>query len=237
MYMGVDFSKRAISFYNNNGLVFFNKFEALNSRMKTVKVGMTKPEPLTTIRLENIEGKELGTFDINIDKKTSTIEGRQLISYNEKEGNGQLLTLSAILELAKNKMNRLTYCSDESNVPFLAKMGFVIDTDDPRYIRRGLKQVMKSRLPDIDELKYKAKVLYPQVKDVGATLSENSDIFYRGCKVLSDYIKLIARNKYPEKYYPFMGVGTDMKFTDWELLTEKMYLNKLTEKHCLDYKF
>ena len=153
--MGVDFSKRAISFYNNNGLVFFNKFEALNSRMKTVKVGMTKPEPLTTIRLENIEGKELGTFDINIDKKTSTIEGRQLISYNEKEGNGQLLTLSAILELAKNKMNRLTYCSDESNVPFLAKMGFVIDTDDPRYIRRGLKQVMKSRLPDIDELKYK----------------------------------------------------------------------------------
>ena len=237
MYMGVDFSKRAISFYNHNGLVFFNKFEALNTKMKTVKVGVTTPEPLTTIRLEDLEGKELGTFDINIDKKLSTIEGRQLIAYKEKEGNGQLLTRSAIIELAKNKMNRLTYCSDEQSIPFLARLGFVIDNDNPKYIRRGLRQVMKSRLPNIDELKYKAKVLYPQVNDVGATISEDSNIFYRGCKVLSDYIKLIARNKYPEKYYPFMGVGTDMKFTDWELLTEKMYLNKLTDQHCLDYKF
>lgn len=235
--MVVDFSKRAISFYNKNGLVFFNKFEALNSRMKTVRLQMTKEEPMTTIMIENPKGRELGTFDININKRNSTIEGKLLVSYDEKEGNAELMTLAAIMELAKNKMNRLTYTSGERNVPFLAKLGFIIDTDDSRYIMRGLKQIMRSRIPNIDELKRKSAFWYPKLHDLGNSMPEDKSIFAFSCKVLSDYIKLISRYKYPSRCYPFFGVGANMRFSSFELQTEQTFLNKLTEKHCIDYKF
>lgn len=235
--MGIDFSKRAVTFYQNNGLVFFNKFEALNSRMKPVKLQITEPKPITTIRVENLEGSDLGTFDITIDKARSTIVGRQLLSYEEREGNGQLLTLGAIMELAKNKMNKLTYFSGEKTIPFLTKLGFIIDNEDTRYIMNGLKQVIKSKMTGIEDIREKAKFYYPRLDILGDVVPDDKTIFKNSCRVLSDYIKLITRNNYPKKYLPYFDVGSDMKFSDWEIQTDRMYLNSLMDKHCLDFKF
>lgn len=235
--MGVDFSKRAISFYNKNGYVFFNKFEALNTRMKTVYLEMTKEEPKTTIRISDNRNKELGSFDININKDKRTIEGGLLVSHYPREGNGELLALTAIMELAKNKLNHLTCFSREENVPFLTRLGFLIDTDDSRYIRRGLKRIMKTKLPGMEDIISKAKFWEPQLKALGDTIPEDKSVFQFSCKVISDYMKIIARCRYPKKNYPFFGVGANTEFTDFQLLTEKTFLNHLTEKHCLDYKF
>lgn len=236
--MNIDFSKRAISFYEKKGLKFFNKFNALNTRMKSVDLYVHKPGKSTAIMIDNDEGKNLGTFEIFLNKATSTIEGKQLISYNEREGNGQLLTLAAIMELSHNRMNNLTYfAGDRSNIPFLAKFGFVLETDDARYLMDGLKQIMKSKIDNIEDFKYKSKYLYSRLDMLGDVIPDDKSLFYTGGKVLSDFFKYLARRHAPKKFYPYMEVGCDMKFTDWDLVTNKRYLNHLTDKHYLDYQF
>jgi len=236
--MKIDFSKRAISFYEQNGIKFFNKFNSLNTRMKSVDLHIPQPGKVTAIMADDAEGQNLGTFEIIFHKDKSTIEGKQLISYKEREGNGQLLTLAAIMELAKNRMNKLTYfAGDTKNIPFLAKFGFILENDDTRYIMNGLKQVMKSKLPNIEEFKYKSRYLHSRLDMLGDVVPDDKSLFQIGCRVLSDYFKFLARHNAPKKLYPYMEVGSDMKFTDWELVTNKRYLNYLMDKHYLDYKF
>ena len=236
--MKIDYSKRAVSFYEKNGLKFFNKFNALNTRLKSVDLHVVDKDKFHAIMIDDAEGSNLGTFEINFRKDLSTIVGQQLISYTEREGNGQLLTLAAIMELAKNNMNKLTYfAGDLKNIPFLAKFGFILENDDTRYLMNGLKQIMKSKLPNIEEFKYKSRYLHSMLDMLGDVVPDDKSLFHSGCRVLSDYIKFLVRHKYPKKYYPYLEVGSDMKFTDYELLINKNYLNKLMDSHYLDYKF
>ncbi len=236
--MKFDYSKRVISFYDHNGIRVFKKFNALNTRMKSVDLYYTDKGKYPAIMIDDYDGENLGTFELVFNKAKSTIEGKQLISYTEREGNGQLLTLAAIIELAQNRMNNLTYfAGDTSNIPFLAKFGFVLETDDSRYIMNGLKQIIKSKLPNIEEFKYKSRNLHSRLDMLGDVIPDDKSIFKLGCKILSDYFKFIARHRYPKKYYPYLEVGSDMRFTDWDLVTNKRYLDKLMDVHYLDYKF
>jgi hypothetical protein len=40
-----------------------------------------------------------------------------------------------------------------------------------------------------------------------------------------------------KKFMPEMENGTPVKFSDYELLTNKAYLNKLLEQHNINYRF
>ena len=236
--MKIDFSKRFVSFYENNGIKLYNKFNALNTKMKPVDLYIKDKGKFHAIMIDDAEGENLGTFEVVFKKNQSTIEGQQLISYTEREGNGQLLTLASIMELAQNRMNKLTYfAGDTKNIPFLAKFGFVLENDDARYLINGLKQIIRSKIPNIEEFKYKSRYLHSRLDMLGDVVPDDKSLFHSGCQVLSDYIKFLVRHNYPKKYYPYLEVGSDMKFTDWELVTNKRYLDKLMDVHYLDYKF
>ncbi|MBQ8460672.1 hypothetical protein IJ541_11320 [bacterium] len=228
---------QTVRFYEKKGIQFFRDFSALNKAKNPVNISIPKPGMETSIEITNSTGKKLGFFDLQFKKEQSQLDGIQLLSEVEHENIGELLTLSSLMEFSKNRLNNFKFFSLEETIPFHMRYGFIIDNDDPNYILNALKQITKSDLRNIDELKYRATFFYKKIKEAMRATPENNETLQRGCKVISDYIKFLTRNKLQKQHGIYLENGSDVKFTDYELMVEKGYLNSLLQTHKINYEF
>ena len=238
MNMGIGIEPKTIRFFENKGIKFFDGFNATIKDKKPVKVffGPNPDNNLASILVTNQKGDRLGFYDLSFKKDKSLMEGVQIFSDKEGENVGEVLTLAALIEFSKNRLNNFKFFSLKESLPFHARFGFIIDNDDPNYILNGLKHVMKSKLQNVDEIKRNAAFFYPKIKHSEDYLPQDKFLLQRGCKVISDYFKFLGRHGL-KKLMPDMVNGTDVKFTDWEFETNRNFLNPLMKEHEIDYQF
>jgi hypothetical protein len=235
--MAIELNPQTVKFYEKKGLQFFREFTAQDKFKKPFRIGFEdEPDTFSVICAKDKADKLLGTCGITIDKQNSIMTCPELLVDDEGKNIGQVLTLSSIMEFAKNKLNNFKLFSLKEVLPFYSKYGFTIENNDPYFILDGLKQVMKTKAPSSAEFQRDAKFYYNKVQHYDITGEENPELFGRACRVISEFMKNLSRSGM-KKYMPEMENGTQVKFTDYDLLTNKDYLNKLLAQHKIDYRF
>lgn len=234
--MKVGFKPQVLNFVEEKGIKFFERFTALDKNQAPITLGFDSFDKVTKITAKDLSGEDLGFYKIGFKDNERAIDGIQLLAYEENRNVGQLLTLSSLIELSKNQLNKFKLFSLRDSIPFHTRLGFIIDSDDPYYICDGLKQVAKTKLPNTEDFKYKAKFFLPKVKDGDNYINEDKFIFYRGCKVISDFMKFVSHNGF-KKGMPKLDNGCYMYFSDSEIITNRRFLNSLMDQHKIDYKF
>lgn len=233
--MKVGLKPQTLNFIEENGIKFFERFTALDKNKVPIKIAFDNYDEFTRITAKDSKDEELGFYSLLFKKDERAIEGNQIIAHEQGRNIGQILTLSSLIELSKNQLNKFKLFSLRDAIPFHTRLGFIIDSDDPYYICDGLKQVAKTKLPNTDEFKYNAKFFLPKVKDGNNYIKEDKFIFYRGCKVISDFMKFVSQNGF-KKGMPKLDNGCYMYFSDNEILTNRRFLNPLLKQHNIDYE-
>ena len=142
------------------------------------------------------------------------MQGVTLAADPRKEGLGELLNLAALIEFHKNNLNRFKVFSLKESIQFYARYGFKIVSDDVDYILNGLKLVMKSKNPRLENLRRDADFFYPKI--AGTQKSDDPFLKERGCEVISNYLKYLARNNNKVDSSK-LEYSSNMMFTDWNL--------------------
>jgi hypothetical protein len=124
----------------------------------------------------------------------------------------------------------------KESLPFHLKYGFVIDNNNPYFIAEGLKYLKKSRVQSLDNLKNQADILLPKLTSRYSEIANDKNTLEKGCQVVSDYIKYLARMGL-KKEEPHFDYGTHLKFSTWDFQKNKVYLNELLRKHKIDFQF
>lgn len=227
-----------IKFVERSGIKFFKPFLATNKYGDTVQVRYGKKTINDTkILVSNEYGRDLGECNLNFIKDERTIHSRLLRVYEGDEGKGigELLGLTGLLELWGNNWNNFKLFSLRQSMGFFAKLGFKLDTDDADYIIEGLKYI-KRKAKINPEAARNAEFFLPKVQHYPESLKDDEFLLDHSANVISKYMKEIMRRG-QKRYMPNYECGSHFKFTDWEFLTEKNYLNHLLEKHNIDFRF
>ncbi len=234
--MGLEISSNTIKFYEKKGIQFFERFRAVNKHKNPVNVFMTEQNAIDTIKITDLKERELGSYQLIFQKEKASMEGKFLYADVPNENHGQLLTLSALIEFSKNRLNHFNLFSFKESIPYHARYGFLLDNDDPDYILNVLKQIIKSKLPHIETFQQDAKFFHTKIQNSTDQTKENQEILQNSCRVISDYLRYLSRRKM-EKFAPDFEYASNVTFSDWEFETNRKYLNKLLKKHEIDYKF
>ncbi|MBE7712359.1 MAG: hypothetical protein E7Z87_01295 [Cyanobacteria bacterium SIG26] len=234
--MKIGYKPSVLNFIEKKNLVFFRPFFAHDKWESKLKIKFDKYDEFTSIKAYNNQKKEVGHYDIEFKKDERSIFGSQLLVNDERKHIGQLLTLSSLITMAENGLNHFKLFSLKESIPFHTKLGFIIQSDNPHFICDGLAQIIKSKLPNIDDFKFSAHFLYPQIAATNPYTKENEEILKSGCKLLSNFMKYIGRNKI-RKGMPRFDSGCYMDYSDWEIHINREFLNSLTKHHNIDYKF
>ncbi len=225
-------TRQPIKFYEKQGIKFFEPFNAVDKFKKPVKLFFDETEELTTLTAENHQKKQsLYGLQFNIAKRE--MQGVTLAADPRKEGLGELLNLAALIEFHKNNLNRFKVFSLKESIQFYARYGFKIVSDDVDYILNGLKLVMKSKNPRLENLRRDADFFYPKI--AGTQKSDDPFLKERGCEVISNYLKYLARNNNKVDSSK-LEYSSNMMFTDWEFETNRDYLNSLLDGHEINYR-
>jgi len=234
--MVIELKPQTIKFIEKKGLQFFEDFRAVDKHKLPITLSIPKPDTFTSIKALNKDGEDVGHYDILFKKDKSVLEGTQLLVDDEGKQIGEILSLSSLIEFSKNGLNHFNLYSLADSLPFHLRLGFLINNDNPKYILEGLRQVMKTKLPHMEDFKHDATFVYTKIAQTDETTPEGITFMKQGCKVISDYIKFLSRN-HIKKGMPEFDTGTNITFSDWELKTNKEFLEGLLKKHNIDYNF
>jgi glutamine synthetase len=94
----------------------------------------------------------------------------------------------------------------------------------------------KSRVQSLDNLKKQADALLPKLTSNDNAVAYDKNTLEKGCQVVSDYIKYLARMGF-KKEEPHFEYGTHLKLSTWDFEKNKVYLNELLRKHKIDFQF
>ncbi len=236
--MSFAIGSNTIKFVEKKGIQFFEGFNATIKNQKPVRVFFDgEMDKVASIHVNDQKGNRLGFYDLEFHKPNkASMEGVQLYADTPNENVGEVLSLASLIEFSKNRLNNFRLFSFKETLPFYARFGFILDNDNPDFILKALNYIKKSKLNHIDEIKYKANFFYPKIEHSEEYLKQDKFLLERGCKVISDYLKYLSRNRIRKNVPPFEN-GTFVKFTDWEFETNRIYLNPLLKSHNIDYKF
>ncbi len=234
--MAIELRPQTIKFFEKKGLQFFEEFRAVDKHKMPITVNIPEPDTFTSIRALNEYGEDVGHYDILFKKENSVLEGTQLLVDDEGKQIGEILSLSSLIEFSKNNLNHFNLYSLAESLPFHLRLGFLINNDNPKFILEGLQQVMKTKLPHMEDFKYDAKFAHTKVSQTDEKSPEGISFMKQGCKVISNYIKYLSRN-HIKKGMPEFDTGTNVTLSDWELKTNKEFLDELLKKHNIDYNF
>lgn len=226
----------SVKFVEKGGIKFFDNFKAKSFKShKDVNVFIPEQKPKFSIKAFDNDEKELGFYDLHIDKSKSLLEGSQLMAIDRSQNVGEILTLASLMQFQANRLNHFKFFSLEEAIPFHARYGFVIDKNDPDYVKDGLKEIFKSKAPNAHVFMLKAKYFLSKLAS-SEYVKTHPEILDNGNKVLSEYLGYLSSH-HLNKYIPDFGVGANMKYSDWDIETNRFFLNPLLEKHKIDYEF
>ncbi len=236
--MSLKIGQNQIEFVEKRGIKFFKPFWAVDKYGNPVKIHYDKNPGKTAHMLASDRyDRVLGQYDLNFIKEERTIHAPILNvrEHEQEKGIGQILSLAGLIELWGNNWNKFKLFSLKKTMGFHAKLGFKLDTDDVSYIVEGLNFV-KGKAKVNPATASSAEFFLPKVKHYPESLKDDPFILQRGANVISEFMKDITRRG-QEKYMPNYMCGSDFKFTDWDFVIEKDYLNKLLEKFNIGFRF
>lgn len=224
-------TRQPIKFFEKKGIQYFEPFDAVDNMKKPVRIFLNHTEPTAGISAKNfLDSTSRCDLEFNMDDKS--IYNKALQASPEKRGMGEILNLVSFIEFHKNKLKKLWLHSYGESVPFFSQFGFRIDSDNDELILDGLVKVIKSKSPNIQNVRDDAYRLYPYVYFPEI---KNPEILKRSCDTISEYLKQVVRARDKNENISINNF-TKMVFDDTDLEKNKEYLNTLLDKHEINYQ-
>lgn len=226
-------TRNPIKFYEKDGIKFFEKFKAADKYNKPVDVFIdTVSDDSPIIKAKNFQNKD-SEFMLQFNIPQREMEGVTLNADPRKQGLGEILNLAGIIEFHKNNLNKFKVFSLQETIQLYTRYGFKLVTNDVDEILHNLKMVMRSKSEKYNYLRYAAKFYAPKL--AGKEPSDDPFLKQRGCEVVSNYLQALSKEH--KKIDPFdLKHSSNMQFTDWEIETNRDYLNSLMDLHKINYK-
>lgn len=230
--MSIEILTRApLRFYDKKGVKYFENFNAVDKLKKTVKLSI-EHDDMPSIKAVNFENKE-SMYSINIDVPKREMQGVTLNTEPHHQGIGEILNLAAIIEFQKNNLNKFKVFSLRESIQFYTRYGFNLITEDSDEIMHNLKLILNSKPEKFNNLRRDAKFYYPQIS--GKEPQTDPFVKQRACDIISKYLQILSKehkkvNPYSIKY------SSQMMLSDWNIETNRDYLNSLMDLHEINYK-
>ena len=207
--------------------------------LETVHVRDTFNPSYITTELRNKLGKVLGkeTFSLKEDETQSTGMTLEVMpEYRQKGFNfGEILRLSSIMVMLKNKIKSFEIYSKNSAIYFHSKYKF--EPAITRFNERdnALESIIHNTINNTEFLEFKEEAEALVLK---SSLNKDSKSQRNLCietnKLLKKYIEKVLEKKNRYKEHPFLS-GITMKLTEENILANKKLFNSLFKKHNIDY--
>lgn len=233
MYMVFEIlSRKPIQFYEKNGIKFFENFKAVDKYKKPVTVSIDSQSYFPTIFARNHNDVD-SFYELEMDISKRRMEGRSMAADPQKSGVGEIMKLASIMEFQANRFNNFDLFALQEAIQFYTRYGFKLVTDNVDEILHNLNIVKKSKSYRLSTLRDKAEFFYPRIK--GKIPSDDPHLLQRGCDVVSECLKDMSRNGERINYRD-LKYNSNMRYTDWETVINRDYLNSLMDLHEINYK-
>lgn len=233
MYMVFEIlSRTPIQFYEKNGIKFFEKFKAVDKYKKPVTVSIDSQNSFPTIFARNYDDVD-SFYELEMDILKRQMKGRSIVADPPKSGIGEIMKLASIMEFQVNRFNNFDLFALQEAIQFYTRYGFKLITNNVDEILHNLNIVKKSKSYRLATIRDKAEFFYPRIK--GEIPSDDPYLLQRGCDVVSEYLKDMSRHGQRINYRD-LKYNSKMKYTDWETVINRDYLNSLMDLHEINYK-
>lgn len=233
MYMVFEIlSRKPIQFYEKNGIKFFENFKAVDKYKKPVTVSIDSQSYFPTIFARNHNDVD-SFYELEMDISKRRMKGRSMAADPQKSGIGEIMKLASIMEFQANRFNNFDLFALQEAIQFYTRYGFKLVTDNVDEILHNLNIVKKSKSYRLSTLRDKAEFFYPRIK--GKIPSDDPHLLQRGCDVVSECLKDMSRNGERINYRD-LKYNSNMRYTDWETVINRDYLNSLMDLHEINYK-
>lgn len=233
MYMVFEIlSRKPIQFYEKNGIKFFENFKAVDKYKKPVTVSIDSQSYFPTIFARNHNDVD-SFYELEMDISKRRMKGRSMAADPQKSGIGEIMKLASIMEFQANRFNNFDLFALQEAIQFYTRYGFKLVTDNVDEILHNLNIVKKSKSYRLSTLRDKADFFYPRIK--GKIPSDDPHLLQRGCDVVSECLKDMSRNGERINYRD-LKYNSNMRYTDWETVINRDYLNSLMDLHEINYK-
>lgn len=225
-------SRKPIQFYEKNGIKFFENFKAVDKYKKPVTVSIDSQSYFPTIFARNHNDVD-SFYELEMDISKRRMKGRSMAADPQKSGIGEIMKLASIMEFQANRFNNFDLFALQEAIQFYTRYGFKLVTDNVDEILHNLNIVKKSKSYRLSTLRDKAEFFYPRIK--GKIPSDDPHLLQRGCDVVSECLKDMSRNGERINYRD-LKYNSNMRYTDWETVINRDYLNSLMDLHEINYK-
>lgn len=233
MYMVFEIlSRKPIQFYEKNDIKFFENFKAVDKYKKPVTVSIDSQSYFPTIFARNHNDVD-SFYELEMDISKRQMKGRSMAADPQKSGIGEIMKLASIMEFQANRFNNFDLFALQEAIQFYTRYGFKLVTDNVDEILHNLNIVKKSKSYRLSTLRDKAEFFYPRIK--GKIPSDDPHLLQRGCDVVSECLKDMSRNGERINYRD-LKYNSNMRYTDWETVINRDYLNSLMDLHEINYK-
>lgn len=224
-------SRTPLRFYNKKGVKYFENFYAVDKLKQPVNISIDHSDIMPSIKAVNHQNKE-SMYSINIDVPQREMKGITLNTEPHNQGIGEILNLAAIIEFQQNNLNKFNVFSLRESIQFYTRYGFNLVTEDAEEILHNLKLVLKAKPEKFNNLKSKAKFYLPQISSNSKT---DPFVKQRACDVISKYLQSLSKEH--KKINPYnLKYSSQMLLNDWNIETNRDYLNSLMDLHEINYK-
>lgn len=149
-------------------------------------------------------------------------------------GIGELLRLTSIILILKNKIKEFEIYSKPEAIYFHSKYKFEPAIKNFEERDNALKNLIEKCDTELIVFKTRANEILKKTSTI-QDAEEQRNLCRQTNKLLKEYIQNILQTKNKYKAYPFNS-GIRMILKTEEIFRNKDFFNELFKKHCIDYK-
>lgn len=220
--------KNPITFYQKGGIKFFNEFDAVDKFKKPLKISWDKE---TSIAAKDSYNSDVSLYELELESGKKEAHGLSLVANPKEKGIGEVLNLASLITFNENKFNLFKVFSLRDSIPFYAKFGFNIKSDDPVEVAHNLKFVAKEKDGRYFDISNSARFFLKEMEQS----PKSGKNFELANSVVGDYLRSLIRNG-QKADSDDLYAHSHMEFTALDAAKNREYLNEMLEKHQINYQ-
>ena len=225
--------KQPVKFYQQNGIKFFEPFKAVDKFKKPLELSWNSHPVSPSIRAKSTYNNDASIYDMEIDYFNKELKGTSIVAQPKNKGIGEVLNLASLITFKENNFSEYNVFALRDYIQFYTKYGFNILTNNINEIVHNLKIIAKSKDKRFSDLADSAQFFIKKIDK--ATEKEKLNYFSLSNNLVSDYLRNLARNGEKADHNDLYS-HTHMHFTTMDTARNKDYINKLLDKHEINYE-
>lgn len=225
--------KQPITFYEKNGIKFFNTFSAADKFKKPLELSWNLKSETPSIVAKSSYNDDKSIYEIKLDNKRTECKGLSIISNPKNKGIGEVLNLASLITFKENMFSDYYIFALRDAIQFYTKYGFNLLSHNINEIIHNLKYVAKNKNERYSDIKNSAEFFIKKLKD--PDYKDKSNITILSNNLVSDYMRDMIREGHKINSDDLYS-HTHMHFSTIDTVRNRDYINTLLDRHEINYE-